>query len=108
MIDVFKYYTYDWWLLSLWTIHAWLLTSKHIKLSFALGVLAAILSILFNFWIESLAGVVFNFVFLGIHLKNLMFCESLPGSSPSSSEDTRHICSPPSASHPPQAAETPE
>lgn len=111
MIEViFKYWGLDWAIFILVVLNLWFLGSKnHLKTAYFLGLIAAVLGILFNYWVQSCGGVVANLTFMFLHLRNIKkLTQSLSESRPSSSEDTHHTCLSPSASCLQQASDDPK
>lgn len=75
---IFNYYGLDWAILIILTVHASLITTKHLKIAFILGIAASLLAVIFNYWINSFAGILFNIVFLLLHIRNLLRIKKLP------------------------------
>lgn len=65
---IFKYYGVDWIVFILVVCHLWLLGEKR-KLAFVFGAMAAIFGLLFGFLISSVATVIMNVVFFGMHIR---------------------------------------
>jgi hypothetical protein len=64
---IFKYYGLDWAIFVLVVCHLWFLGEKR-RFAFLFGALAAVFGVVFGCLIDSIATVIMNIVFFGMHL----------------------------------------
>jgi len=65
---LFRYYAVDWLLFVLVTLHLWML-GNHYKAAFLVGMAAAVTGFIFGLLTGSVATLVMNVVFFGLHLR---------------------------------------